>query len=174
MLPQLTAMEPEAFADIGAPKAALKALGLQHGDMVYMHYPFERAVQPSVKRSAFESRPYGAATLSACIVSPAHALPVLLAYDWMRGVHACIHACRAEAGERTRPELDAHAGARMTVDELVAKQTRIERCVHTCVKPFSLPTKSFACSPNASCPVGLETVFAAAQAGGASAELRSP
>jgi hypothetical protein len=58
--PQLTAIEPEAFTDMGTTKAALKALGLQHGDMVYMHYPFERAVQPSVKRSAFESRPFGA------------------------------------------------------------------------------------------------------------------
>ena len=40
--------------------ASLKSLGIQHGDMVFMHYPFERAVQPSVKRSAFESRPFGA------------------------------------------------------------------------------------------------------------------
>lgn len=64
---QLTAIEPEAFTDMRAPKAALKALGLQHGDMVYMHYPFERAVQPSVKRSAFESRPFGA-------LPPPHAL----------------------------------------------------------------------------------------------------
>ena len=61
LLLQLTAVEPEAFTDMAGPKARLKSLGVQHGDMVFMHYPFERAVQPSVKRSAFESRPFGTA-----------------------------------------------------------------------------------------------------------------
>ena len=59
-MPQLTAIEPEAFTDMSKQKASLKSLGIQHGDMVFMHYPFERAVQPSVKRSTFESRPFGA------------------------------------------------------------------------------------------------------------------
>ncbi len=57
---QLTAVDHETFTDMSLPRMVLKKLGVAHGDVVFMHYPFERAVAPSVHRSAFEARPFGA------------------------------------------------------------------------------------------------------------------
>ena len=64
-------MDHETFTDMASPRTQLDKLGVQHGDMVFMHYPFERAVAPSVHRSAFEARPFGADP-----GPPASALPV--------------------------------------------------------------------------------------------------
>ncbi|KAK9919102.1 hypothetical protein WJX75_009428 [Coccomyxa subellipsoidea] len=72
----LTALDKSGFEDLTRPGTALEKLGIQHGDMVFMHYPFEREVASTVPRTAYENRAFG------------------------------MH---------------------MTVDELVAKQTRIER-----------------------------------------------
>ncbi|CAL8463810.1 g3344 [Coccomyxa elongata] len=72
----LTSVDKAGFEDLSRPGAPLEKLGIQHGDMVYMHYPFEREVASTVPRTAYEDRKFG---------------------------------------------------THMTVDELVAKQTRIER-----------------------------------------------
>ena len=61
---QLTTKEPETFTDLQADSAALSALGVAHGDMVYLLYHFERSVQPAYRRSDFEKRPFGAHLLT--------------------------------------------------------------------------------------------------------------
>ncbi|DBA78069.1 hypothetical protein WJX79_008629 [Trebouxia sp. C0005] len=72
----LLSKNPEQFKDLSNNKLRLKQAGVQHGDMIYMQYPFERTVQSVVKKSVFEGRGFG---------------------------------------------------AKMTVEQLIAKQTRIER-----------------------------------------------
>ncbi|DBB11014.1 TPA: hypothetical protein ACH3X3_006495 [Trebouxia sp. C0006] len=72
----LLSKTPEQFKDLSNNKLRLKQAGVQHGDMIYMQYPFERTVQSVVKKSVFEGRGFG---------------------------------------------------AKMTVEQLIAKQTRIER-----------------------------------------------
>ncbi|KAK9826206.1 hypothetical protein WJX81_008221 [Elliptochloris bilobata] len=61
------------YRDLAPAGASLRHLGLQHGDLVYMHYPFERTVEPVARAS------------------------------------------------------EKRFGSKMTVEELIAKQTRIER-----------------------------------------------
>ena len=92
---QLTAVDHEVFTDMAAPQTALRKLGIQHGDMVFMHYPFERAVAPSVHRSAFETRPFGTDT---CCVAPV-CLPRLVKATlahWQMGwsAFACATVCQ--------------------------------------------------------------------------------
>ncbi|KAL3153175.1 hypothetical protein ABBQ38_011927 [Trebouxia sp. C0009 RCD-2024] len=72
----LVSKTPEQFKDLSNNKVRLKQAGVQHGDMIYMHYPFARKVESVIKKSVFEGRGFG---------------------------------------------------AKMTVEQLIAKQTRIER-----------------------------------------------
>jgi hypothetical protein len=79
--PQLLAPEPAAFRDMAADGAALAALGVTHGALVYFRYTVQREVTPSAV--AIVARTYGApprcATLHArwlCAqLRPARALP---------------------------------------------------------------------------------------------------
>lgn len=72
----LLSKTPHQFKDLSNNKVRLKQAGIDHGEMIYMHYPNERTVQSVIKKSAFEGRGFG---------------------------------------------------AKMTVEQLIAKQTRIER-----------------------------------------------
>ncbi|KAA6426613.1 MAG: NPL4 1-like [Trebouxia sp. A1-2] len=56
----LLSKNPEQFKDLSNNKLRLKQAGVQHGDMIYMQYPFERTVQSVVKKSVFEGRGFGA------------------------------------------------------------------------------------------------------------------
>ncbi|PSC72970.1 NPL4 1 [Micractinium conductrix] len=58
----LTAKEEQvpSFTDMQGDGAPLQQLGVAHGDMVFLLYHFEREVQPAVKKSDWEKRPFGA------------------------------------------------------------------------------------------------------------------
>ena len=57
---QLTSKDPDAAPDLAPPAATLVSLGLAHGDLLHMHYPFSRDVAPAVKRGPLDSREFGA------------------------------------------------------------------------------------------------------------------
>lgn len=87
---------------------------------VFMHYPFERVVASSVPRSAYESRPFG------------ESLPIPLlcchAFSWKAALSALACAdISYSALHKNYCDSALYAGAHMTVEELVAKMTRIER-----------------------------------------------
>ena len=69
---QLTSKEPLTFTDLQRDGARLAAAGVAHGDLVYLLYHFERDVAPAVKKTAFESRPFGAPRCRRGIRSPRH------------------------------------------------------------------------------------------------------
>lgn len=52
----LTSKTPQQFKDLADDGKALKAAGVQHGEQLFMWYPFERDVEPAVKKSEFEKR----------------------------------------------------------------------------------------------------------------------
>lgn len=52
----LTSKTPSQHQDMASSSAGLKALGIQHGDMLYMLYGFERQVEPGYKKHILESR----------------------------------------------------------------------------------------------------------------------
>lgn len=60
-LEQLTAKDASAatFPDMQNDAAPLAALGVAHGDMVFLLYHFEREVAPAVQKSDWEKRPFG-------------------------------------------------------------------------------------------------------------------
>jgi len=49
--------------------ASLESLGVSHGDIIYLLYHFERTVEPAVKLSEFERRPFGSCVTVGDIVS---------------------------------------------------------------------------------------------------------
>ncbi|GAB4815563.1 hypothetical protein N2152v2_002609 [Parachlorella kessleri] len=55
----LTTKDVSRYNDLAAHSRALKQLGVQHGDLVYLLYHIQRDVQPAVKRTEFDSRPFG-------------------------------------------------------------------------------------------------------------------
>lgn len=56
----LTSKAPQEFSDLAQHTARLQKLGIANGEMIFMLYSGERVVQPAVKKTAFESRPFGA------------------------------------------------------------------------------------------------------------------
>ncbi|KAL4856070.1 NPL4-like protein 1 [Chlorella vulgaris] len=56
----LTSKEPSTFTDMQGDTASLQQLGVQHGDMVFLLYHFEREVAPAVKKADWQKRPFGA------------------------------------------------------------------------------------------------------------------
>mmetsp|Transcript_19174 Transcript_19174/g.49224 ORF Transcript_19174/g.49224 Transcript_19174/m.49224 type:complete len:413 (-) Transcript_19174:16-1254(-) len=56
----LVTKDPEKFEDMADATYALSALGIRHGEMLYMWYDMERDVEPMYKKSEFEARPFGA------------------------------------------------------------------------------------------------------------------
>ncbi len=46
--------EPEQFTDLVGIHKRLSQAGVQHGDLLFMHYPFERTVAPVVKKTIFD------------------------------------------------------------------------------------------------------------------------
>ncbi|PRW57867.1 NPL4 1 [Chlorella sorokiniana] len=56
----LTTKDPSSINDLQADGAGLAQLGVQHGDMVFLLYGFEREVAPVVKKADWEKRPFGA------------------------------------------------------------------------------------------------------------------
>lgn len=63
----LTAKDLAPFKDLKELRATLKSKGVQHGDLLYLLYHFEREVEPVYKKSAFESRRFGEHTTMAAI-----------------------------------------------------------------------------------------------------------
>ena len=51
---QLMTKEPEQFKDLAGVHKRLSQAGVQHGDLLFMHYPFERTVAPVVKKTIFD------------------------------------------------------------------------------------------------------------------------
>ena len=51
---QLMTKEPEHFTDLAGVHKRLSQAGVQHGDLLFMHYPFERTVAPAVKKTIFD------------------------------------------------------------------------------------------------------------------------
>lgn len=56
----LTTKDPRKFTDLADQNATLAALGVQHGDLIFLLYHFERQVEPVYKKSVFETREFGA------------------------------------------------------------------------------------------------------------------
>ena len=46
--------EPEQLTDLAGIHKRLSQAGVQHGDLLFMHYPFERTVAPVVKKTIFD------------------------------------------------------------------------------------------------------------------------
>ncbi|CAL5226154.1 g8977 [Coccomyxa viridis] len=56
----LTALDKTTFTDMTRDQQPLSAIGIQHGDMVYMHYPFEREVPSTLPKGELDlNRPFG-------------------------------------------------------------------------------------------------------------------
>ena len=51
---QLMTKEPEQFTDLAGVHKRLSQAGVQHGDLLFMHYSFERTVAPAVKKTIFD------------------------------------------------------------------------------------------------------------------------
>lgn len=56
----LTSKRHEDFQDLSNNGLGLRQAGVQHGDMIFLWYPFEREVEPTYKKTAFEAREFGA------------------------------------------------------------------------------------------------------------------
>ncbi|KAF5830350.1 NPL4 family-domain-containing protein [Dunaliella salina] len=65
----LASKAPQDIADLDNGSKCLKAVGVNHGDMLYMLYSGERQVQPAFKRSWLDVRPLGHATTAAEIAA---------------------------------------------------------------------------------------------------------
>eukprot|EP00891_Asterochloris_glomerata_P003233 jgi/Astpho2/3233/e_gw1.00052.38.1_t len=50
----LMTKEPEQLTDLAGIHKRLSQAGVQHGDLLFMHYPFERTVAPVVKKTIFD------------------------------------------------------------------------------------------------------------------------
>ena len=61
--PQLLAPDVSRFTDLGNRHASLKALGVEHGSLVYLRYTVEREV---TRTKGLETRPFGA-SLCGCV-----------------------------------------------------------------------------------------------------------
>lgn len=79
---------------------------------VFMHYPFEREVQPALKKNVFQTRTFGMKLRSA--LSKDICCTDLIRYTFIIANIACR-------------DMFSLTGSKMTVDELMANQTRIER-----------------------------------------------
>ncbi|KAK9858448.1 hypothetical protein WJX84_010645 [Apatococcus fuscideae] len=55
----LTSKESEKFQDLRNGRQTLSSLGVKNGDMVFMHYPFERQVEAAIKANPFATRTFG-------------------------------------------------------------------------------------------------------------------
>ncbi|CAK0786439.1 hypothetical protein CVIRNUC_009652 [Coccomyxa viridis] len=56
----LTSLDKNTFNDMARDKQAVQSVGIQHGDMVYMHYPFEREVPSGLPKTELPlDRPFG-------------------------------------------------------------------------------------------------------------------
>jgi hypothetical protein len=62
--PQLLAPDVSRFTDLGNRHTSLKALGVEHGSLVYLRYTVEREV---TRTKGLETRPFGA---SLCVTVP--------------------------------------------------------------------------------------------------------
>lgn len=98
---QLLAPDVSRFTDLGNPGAKLRALGVQHGSLVYLRYTVEREV---TKTKGVDIRPFGAREAKHVQRMRGSAVP-----------DTCARAQPQPTGEH------------MTIAQMVSKQTRIER-----------------------------------------------
>ncbi|GAX72680.1 hypothetical protein CEUSTIGMA_g136.t1 [Chlamydomonas eustigma] len=55
----LTTKDSKSFKDMAVETKSLSAVGVKHGEMLYMLYRVERQVEPAYRKSVFESRAFG-------------------------------------------------------------------------------------------------------------------
>ena len=110
---QLVSKTPEQFRDLSNNKVRLKQAGVQHGDMV------SRSLAPDPPLPLHAHRRKS----SIC-------MQIYMQYPFERKVESVIKKSVFEG---------RGFGAKMTVEQLIAKQTRIERCVEIPTAASSVP-----------------------------------
>ena len=109
----------------------MDAVKLDCCTQVFMHYPFQRDIQPTVRKTPFETRNFGEPPCDLLGPKECRATGVIRAAKalYCPPCNAFRRFAILDGRLLSLTQIPTHTGSRMTVEELMAYQTRIERFV---------------------------------------------